>query len=480
MLYDGRVIAKETNVISIDDSEETLMLEEENFGIRFILQQELSDEQAFRLQTSHPNTDQFASSLVNIEAPRELPKKGNGDMNTSVNVHSFVAMNDSVNYVEIVKKDIDEIDIINIELEQRVAKLIAENEHLKQTYKQLYDSIKPLRVRAKEHAKSFVNQLNQKSVEITNLNAQLQEKVFVTTALKNDLRKFKGKDIVDNAAQVSNTTTIAPVMYKLDPVTLAPKDKNNRETHIYYLKHTKEQAVILMKIVEQAKLLNPLDSASYSARVSQSTKFSRSTSIDNTKNDRILQISSSTYKKNKVEDHSRKVKSCLNKLNCVVEPSGNANVQHSKLNTNSELMCVKCNSSMFDARHELCFLEFVSDMNASSKSKSIKKAKTKEEWKPTGKVIIATNKRHLREPTPLEVVAQESVVTKVYTRRPKVPKTNGSNSKPKIEISDISNKMDPGTSRGSNTSVAPSSSSFVDLRLSKLFCGIWTLDAQST
>ncbi|GJZ76932.1 retrovirus-related pol polyprotein from transposon TNT 1-94 [Tanacetum coccineum] len=178
---------------------------------------------------------------------------------------------------------------------------------------------------------------------------------------------------------------------------------------------------------------------STSTGVSRSTKSSRSKSIDNTKNDRILQISSSTQKKNKVEDHSRIVKSCLNKPNCVVEPSGNANVQHSKLNTNSELMCVKCNSSMFDARHELCFLEFVSDMNASSKSKSVKKAKKKEEWKPTGKVftkigyhwrptgrtftldgnacpltrITATNKVPLREPILLEVVAQESVVTKV-------------------------------------------------------------------
>ncbi|GJS58992.1 ribonuclease H-like domain-containing protein [Tanacetum coccineum] len=114
-------------------------------------------------------------------------------------------------------------------------------------------------------------------------------------------------------------------------------------------------------------------------RVSRSTKSSRSKSTDNTKNDRILQISSSTQKKNKVEAHSRIVKSCLNKPNCVVKPAGNANVQHSKLNTNSELMCVKCNSSMFDARHELCFLEFVSDMNASSKSKSVKKAKKKEE-----------------------------------------------------------------------------------------------------
>ncbi|GJT34020.1 retrovirus-related pol polyprotein from transposon TNT 1-94 [Tanacetum coccineum] len=44
-----------------------------------------------------------------------------------------------------VKKDIEEIETINIELDHRVSKLIAENEHLKQTYKQLYDSIKPTR-----------------------------------------------------------------------------------------------------------------------------------------------------------------------------------------------------------------------------------------------------------------------------------------------------------------------------------------------
>ncbi|GKB60926.1 hypothetical protein Tco_0917112 [Tanacetum coccineum] len=90
------------------------------------------------------------------------------------------------------------------------------------------------------------------------------EKVFVITALKNNFRKFKGKDIVDNSDQVSNATTIAPGMYKLDPVNLALKDKNNRETHIYYLKHTIEQAAIFMEIVEQAKSINRLDSASYS------------------------------------------------------------------------------------------------------------------------------------------------------------------------------------------------------------------------
>nr|GFA38801.1 hypothetical protein [Tanacetum cinerariifolium] len=79
-----------------------------------------------------------------------------------------------------------------------------------------------------------------------------------------------------------------------------------------------------------------------------------------------------------------------------------------------------------------------------------------------------TNKVTLRESIPIEVVAQKCTVTKVYTRRPKVPKTNGSNSKPKIAKFVIFNKTEPGISWGSNTLIAPSSS-YVDLMLSKFF-----------
>ncbi|GJV35600.1 hypothetical protein Tco_1408077, partial [Tanacetum coccineum] len=44
-----------------------------------------------------------------------------------------------------IKQELEEIETINIKLGHKVTKLIAENEHLKQTYKQLYDSIKPAR-----------------------------------------------------------------------------------------------------------------------------------------------------------------------------------------------------------------------------------------------------------------------------------------------------------------------------------------------
>ncbi|GJZ76824.1 retrovirus-related pol polyprotein from transposon TNT 1-94 [Tanacetum coccineum] len=103
-----------------------------------------------------------------------------------------------------VKKDIEEIEMINIELDHRVSKLIAENEHLKQTYKQLYDSIKPTCIRSKEQCDALINQVNQKSVEISDLN----------------------------------------------PLKLL----NNRTAHSDYLRHTQEQAAILRE--DYTQLLN--------------------------------------------------------------------------------------------------------------------------------------------------------------------------------------------------------------------------------
>ncbi|GKA66851.1 hypothetical protein Tco_0766659 [Tanacetum coccineum] len=77
--------------------------------------------------------------------------------------------------------------------------------------------------------------------------------------MKNDLRKLKGKDIVDIAAQIPSTNTIVLGMFKLDLEPLAPRLLQNREVLIEYLKYTQEQADILRGIVEQAKAKQPLD-----------------------------------------------------------------------------------------------------------------------------------------------------------------------------------------------------------------------------
>nr|GEZ51191.1 hypothetical protein [Tanacetum cinerariifolium] len=64
---------------------------------------------------------------------------------------------------EKIKKELEEIETINIELDHSVTKLVAENKHLKQTYKQLYDSIKSSRVRSKEQCDDLIKQVNIKS-----------------------------------------------------------------------------------------------------------------------------------------------------------------------------------------------------------------------------------------------------------------------------------------------------------------------------
>ncbi|GJR21791.1 reverse transcriptase domain-containing protein [Tanacetum coccineum] len=113
-------------------------------------------------------------------------------------------------------------------------------EHLKKIYKDQFDSIKKTHAFCKEHGDSLIAQLNSKSMENADLKHQLQDKVFVITSLKNDLRKLKGKETVENAAQIPIATTVALGMFKLDLDYLAPRLLQNREAHIYYLKHTQE------------------------------------------------------------------------------------------------------------------------------------------------------------------------------------------------------------------------------------------------
>nr|GEZ36362.1 retrovirus-related Pol polyprotein from transposon TNT 1-94 [Tanacetum cinerariifolium] len=125
--------------------------------------------------------------------------------------------------------------MIYIELDHRVTKLVAENDHLKQTNKQIYDSIKSSCVRSKEQS------------------------------LKETLSKLKGKVIVNEAVTLY---PIDPELLKIDVAPLAPKFHNNRTAHNDYLKHTQEEAATLREIVENERLLNPLNtSLDYACKV---------------------------------------------------------------------------------------------------------------------------------------------------------------------------------------------------------------------
>ncbi|GJR03445.1 hypothetical protein Tco_0526429 [Tanacetum coccineum] len=174
--------------------------------------------------------------------------------------------------------------------------------------------------------------------------------------------------------------------------------------------------VILMNKVKRVRFIEPVTSSRNtkiahtsnlasntpmlsSTRVKQSTSASGSQPSGNTKNDRIQQTPSSTLK-NKVEAHPRKVKSSLKNKDCVVAPKGTAHVQHSKLNANYELKCVKCNGCMLSDNHDLCVLDFIELM------------------------ITITTEVPLRKSSALDNKTPKPVVTLVYSRKPRKSKTS--------------------------------------------------------
>nr|GEZ80912.1 hypothetical protein [Tanacetum cinerariifolium] len=150
------------------------------------------------------------------------------------------------------------------------------------------------------------------------------------------------------------------------------------------------------------------------------------------------------------------VKSSLKNKNCLVEPKGNANVQHSKLNANSKLLCVKCNGCMLSDNHDLCVLDFINDVNARNACPLTR--------------ITTTTEVPLRKPTALKSDTPKPLVTLVYSRKPKKTKTNVLVSKSKINKSISANTKEPSKSWGSIVFDVPSFS-LDECRSSKLFTG---------
>ncbi|GJS67633.1 retrovirus-related pol polyprotein from transposon TNT 1-94 [Tanacetum coccineum] len=337
-----------------------------------------------------------------------------------------------------------------------VTKLVAENEHLKQTYKQLYDSIKPKRVQSKEQCDALIKQVNIKSGKISDLNAKLQEQGLVIAALKNELRKLKGKALDKEATE---THSVDPKVSKDNMEPITPKLLNKRTAHSSYIKHTQEEALVLRDIVEHVKANYPQDSLLESAfrtrklGVRLSTSASGSQPSGNTKNDRILQPPSSNLK-NKVEAHPRNVKTSLNKKNGAVNVKGSAVVQNLKKQDNSDSICVNSNDCM--SSDNLCVSNAVNVVKSRAKSKKRKSKKVS--WKPTGKVftqigyiwrptgrtftivgnacpltrITTTNEVPSRKPIVLDSESPKPVVKLVYSRKPRKNKNAESVSKTKV------------------------------------------------
>nr|GEZ29255.1 hypothetical protein [Tanacetum cinerariifolium] len=109
-----------------------------------------------------------------------------------------------------------------------------------------------------------------------------------------------------------------------------------------------------------------------------------------------------------------------------------ASVQHLKLNVNSDFQCVTCNGYLFSDNPDSCVLDFINNVNARVKSKSIKKIVKRKVWKPTEKVF--TKFRYVWKPIgrTITIVGNEfpliriSTTAKVPLRKPIALESNTS------------------------------------------------------
>ncbi|GKD62278.1 hypothetical protein Tco_1299787 [Tanacetum coccineum] len=111
-----------------------------------------------------------------------------------------------------------------------------ENAKIKQHYKELYDSIKITRAK-------HIKQTTALLTENENLKAQIHENLKCIT--------------MDSV----KPRVLATGRYAIDVEPIPPRNRNNREVHLDYLKHLKESVETLREIVEEAKVERPLDSS---------------------------------------------------------------------------------------------------------------------------------------------------------------------------------------------------------------------------
>ncbi|GJV77494.1 retrovirus-related pol polyprotein from transposon TNT 1-94 [Tanacetum coccineum] len=303
---DPEVIAKKISHKPIDYAQLNSLIDD--FEKHFYPQQELSTEQAFWFHTLNPSIKPSYTPPVIMEVPCKLPKvslvnaslkklkfhltqfdfvvnKSNTPSALEEGEWGFentkaVFNNEIIPFLKSLKdifnvfdKDLlNEITELQTVFDQMEASVQYQNavaipeyfeiNDLKAwlldkdtTICKLKDTIKSLRKNTKEENVNYDKcdfEPNNKELEnsVANLlsenEPQIQDKVFVIASLKNDLRKLKRKEIVENVVHIPSATTISPGIFKIDLEPLPPRLLQNKEVHIDYLRNTQEQANIIL------------------------------------------------------------------------------------------------------------------------------------------------------------------------------------------------------------------------------------------
>ncbi|GKB29011.1 hypothetical protein Tco_0868412 [Tanacetum coccineum] len=291
-LYDGNAILKMDTIV-VPDSDETLMLVRESFFIVTCLLKELS---VPALDPSH------SSTTVKVEVPKELLKVSMVHTSlkelkrylTSFDLvakertiataitegtwgfeHTKACFQDEIipfikklkdifnNFNQYLVEELVDVQKVFYQMEQAVEQHRLESRTFEVKLNQVLSENERLLAQSIDHdycRKTLCICLMNDGCETVNECQKI--KGLVIAALKNELKKLKGKAIDKEAIE---THSVDPNVSKENMEPITPKLLNKRAAHSSYIKHTQEEALVLRDIVEHVKANYPQDSLLESA-----------------------------------------------------------------------------------------------------------------------------------------------------------------------------------------------------------------------
>ncbi|GJR10774.1 retrovirus-related pol polyprotein from transposon TNT 1-94 [Tanacetum coccineum] len=245
-----------------------------------------------------------------------------------------------------VLKDIDAIETINIELEHNVAKLFQENEnlhkqneHLKQTYKDFFDSIKLTR----ENRLRFQILSNDNFFRNHGLLPRLMRKRLIKTVTPTILPQREAE-----IQAVKNSNAIKPGMYRIDTKSIQTRTPQLPQTF-----------------------------RNSNHRVSTSTKVTH-----------IISVSRPQLRSTKMQEK-------------VVSNNSQVTFKKTESRTsNAKVVCVTCVKCVFNSNHDACVFNYINDVNA--RTKKPKPISTRKPTKNVNQSVAIPHKKTIASKTTIQ------------------------------------------------------------------------------
>ncbi|GJT13906.1 hypothetical protein Tco_0860948 [Tanacetum coccineum] len=226
LLYDvekSRCLDLEAEMSKVhNESKDISKLERENINLQLKYQhlQESFDNNKSQTSQEAPDFNSFFK-IKNLE--HQIQEKDNVIRDLKVLVSNVNDRSCEPYNANDVTALIEQNECVRVELEE-----------VKQHYKELFESIHITRASTNEKTSSLLTQ-------IEDLKAQLEGNLKVA------------------ARSSVKTKVLAPGMYAIDVEPIPPRLKNNRNAHLTYINHLKESVETVREIVEEARVVKPLD-----------------------------------------------------------------------------------------------------------------------------------------------------------------------------------------------------------------------------